>query len=79
MHPEVPILSGEGRVVQHSLVERNNGRHALDNELLQRPTGSLQCLLTIRASDDDLGDQRVEAARHCHAVEVTIVDSDARP
>ena len=68
----------EGRVVEHHAVEGHDGRHAVDDQLGQRAPGPLQGLLAVDAGDDDLGDQRVEAARHGHARAVALVDPDAR-
>ena len=66
---------GEGRVADDRAVERERGGHALDDDLVQRAPGPLQRLVTGRAGDDELGQQRVEVA----ADDVAGVDAGVDP
>jgi len=47
-------LGGEGLVADDGPVERDDGRHALDDQLVQRAAGPLQRLVAGRAGDDEL-------------------------
>ena len=51
----VLVVGGEGRVADDGPVERQHRRHALDDELGQRPAGALERLLPVGAGDDELG------------------------
>src|SRR5699024_9104064 len=54
------VLGGEGRVLDHLAVEREDRRDALDVELGQRAAGALERLPAGGAGDDELGQHRVE-------------------
>ena len=53
---------GKRRVTDHNPVECQRCGHAVDLKLVQSPTRALQGVLTGVASDDQLGEQRVEVA-----------------
>ena len=59
-------------------VERRDGGHALDDELVQRAAGALERLLAGAAGDDELGDHRVERAGDGVALEQAGVPAHAR-
>ena len=65
------------RVVDDRAVERDDGRHAVDDELGQRAAAALERLGAVAAGDDELGDQRVEGAGDRLAVLVPAVETYA--
>jgi hypothetical protein len=79
VYAEATIRGGESRILDNSAMKRNNRRHAFELKLLQCAPRALQCLFSVSTTDDDLGDQRVETARHRHAGHIALVDTDARP
>src|SRR4029453_2907559 len=76
---EITADRGEVRVVQHRPMKGRDGGHPLDHQLAQRPPSARDGLRTIGTADDDLGDQRVEAAGYRHAAQVSLVDPYTRP
>ena len=56
------VFGGKGRVAYDRLVEGQRRRHALDDQLVQRPARTLDGLGAVGADDDDLRQQGVELA-----------------
>ncbi|GAB3648644.1 hypothetical protein GCM10028833_14950 [Glycomyces tarimensis] len=69
---------GEGRVVEHGAVERQDRRHALDLHLGEGAPRALEGLGAGGAGDDDLGEQRVEVPVDDGALLDAGVDAHAR-
>ena len=72
------VGGGERRVVDHGAVEGQRCRDALDPELRERATRSLQCFLAIATGDDHLGEERVEVAADDIALAEARVDAHPR-
>ena len=64
MDPKVTVSGHERRVPNDRAVERQHCRDALDHDLVQRSSRSLQRLGAVGAGDDQLREHRVEGARY---------------
>ena len=62
VHGERRPVRGEGLVGDDGAVEGRDGRHALDDELVQGAPGPLDGLGAVTAGDNELGYHRVERA-----------------
>ena len=79
MHAETVFVADERGVVHDHAVERQYGRHALDDDLGERAAAAFEGLVPVRAGDDQLGQHRVElAADHAAGLD-TGVDAHAGP
>ena len=80
MHREGLAVDGSERRIAHDdPMEGEGGRDAVDLELGQRATRTLERLLAIAPGDDELGEQGVEVAADDIALAESRVDTHAGP
>ena len=77
VHVELVAVTDEGRVGDHSAVERDDRGQTLDVELRQRTTRAGQGLVAGGAADDQLGQHRVELTADDRTALDTGVHADA--
>jgi hypothetical protein len=70
--------AGERRIFDDLAMEREHGRHALDDELVESPTRARESLGAVAAGDNQLGDERVERPRHRLAGVIAAVEPHTR-
>ncbi len=76
--PCAGLAGDERRVLQDHAVQRDQRRHALDHELVERAQHAQACALAVAVPDAQLGDQRVVQADDLVALLDARLDAHAR-